>query len=358
MKEWSQSDVGAAQGSGLCSKEITALKCQAVLGLSAEGSLIARFPASFFAIGLGASSFAVMWEVAQQLWAMPVGIVVGVMILAMGIWTALLTLYGLKLSLAPLAVQAELADPVQNCFPGLAGVGMMLTAVSVLPFSATVAAILLCIGGAFAVAFGLWHSQLIWKTTIALSDATPALYLPVAAASFVLSIGLSTFGHSEWAQLALGAGLFSWLTIDSVLFYRLYFGEPLRDQIRSTLGVQLAPPAVCSLAYVNLSGTSEDVFVHCLIGYAMLQAVIVGGVLPRIVRRFSAGLWSVSFGATALATTIEKLAIRGESGFAGWLALPVFAAANLLIMWLAVRTIILAMTGSLLPAPIGGQKER
>lgn len=357
MKQRSKSD-GVAQLSGVRSGGAVAAECQAMISPPTERPLIARFPASFFAIGLGTSSFAVMWQVARQLWSAPNGIVVAAFIVAICLWAALLTLYGLKLWFAPVAVRAELADPVQNCFPGLAGIGMMLTAVSMLPFSATAAAILLCIGGALAVGFGLWHSQLIWKTTIALSDATPALYLPVAAASFVLSIGLSTFGHSEWAQPALGAGLFSWLTIDSVLFYRLYFGEPLRDQIRSTLGVQLAPPAVCSLAYVNLSGTTGDVFVHCLIGYAMLQAVIVGGVLLRIVRRFSAGLWSVSFGATALATTIEKLAVRGDSGFAGVLALPIFAAANLLIVWLAVRTIILAMTGSLLPAPLGGQEER
>lgn len=356
MKEWSESD-GVAQVSGLLPEGMVALERQPVIHLPTERSLIARFPASFFAIGLGTSSFAVMWQVAHQLWAAPKGIAVAVVILAMCIWAALLTLYALKLWLAPLAVRAELADPVQNCFPGLAGVGIMLTAVSVLPFSATAATVLLCIGGVLAVGFGLWHSQMIWKATIALSDATPALYLPVAATSFVLSIGLSTFGHSEWAQLALGAGLFSWLTIDSVLFYRLYFGEPLRDQIRPTLGVQLAPPAVCSLAYVNASGTSGDVVVHCLIGYALLQAVVLGGVLPRIVRRFSASLWSVSFGATALATTIEKLAVRGDTGLAGVLALPIFAAANLLIMWLAARTIILAMTGSLLPVPLDG-KER
>ncbi|MCA0046311.1 dicarboxylate transporter/tellurite-resistance protein TehA [Mesorhizobium sp. B283B1A] len=357
MKELLESD-GVVQVSGLPAGAMAALERQPVLHLPTERSLIARFPASFFAIGLGTSSFAVMWQVACQLWAAPKGIAVAAVILAMCVWAALLFLYALKLWLAPLAVRAELADPVQNCFPGLAGVGIMLTAVSVLPFSATAATILLGIGGLFAVGFGFWHSQMIWKAAIALSDATPALYLPVAAASFVLSIGLSAFGRSEWAQLALGAGLFSWLTIDSVLFYRLYFGEPLRDQIRPTLGVQLAPPAVCSLAYVNASGTSGDVFVHCLIGYAILQAVVLGGVLPRIVGRFSAGLWSVSFGATALATTVEKLAISGDAGLAGVLALPIFAAANLLIMWLAARTIILAVTGSLLPAPPEGKEGK
>src|SRR5437870_112969 len=45
-------------------------------------------------------------------------------------------------------------------------------------------------------------------------------------------------------------------------------------------------PAVCSFAYANLSGTPVDVFVHCLIGYAMLQADIVGGVFLRIVSVF------------------------------------------------------------------------
>ncbi|WP_352803812.1 dicarboxylate transporter/tellurite-resistance protein TehA [Mesorhizobium sp. M0292] len=339
------------------SKGKVALEHQALIHLPTERSPIARFPASLFSIGLGTSSFSIMWQVAHQLWAVPKGIAVASVVLAMCIWTALLTLYALKLWLAPLAVRAELADPVQSCFPGLVGVGMMLTAVSVLPFDATVATILICIGGVLAIGFGFWHSQKIWKHAIALSDATPALYLPVAAASFVLSIGLSAFGQFEWAQLALGAGLFSWLTIDSVLFRRLYFGEPLGHHIRPTLGVQLAPPAVCSLAYVNSSAISGDVFVHCLIGYAILQAILLAGLLPRIMDRFSAGLWSVSFGATALATTIEKLAVRGDAGLAGILAVPIFTAANLLIIWLVVRTIILAMTGSLLPSLPDGQVQ-
>ncbi|MBZ9766598.1 dicarboxylate transporter/tellurite-resistance protein TehA [Mesorhizobium sp. CA14] len=335
--------------SGLALDEAVASAHEGMIPPPIEKSLIARFPASFFAIGLGTSSFAGSWQLAHQLWAAPEGIVVALVLLAACLWAVLLTLYILKLSLAPMALRAELANPVQNCFPGLAGVGMMLTAVSMLPYSKIGAVVLLSTGGVLAASYGIWRTQMIWRGTISMSDATPALYLPVAAASFVLSIGLSTFGWFDWAELALGAGLFSWLATESLLFGRLYFGEPLASQIRSTMGVQLAPPAVCSLAYADLSGTAGDVFVHSLVGYALLQAIVVGAILSRILRRFSAGLWSVSFGATALATSIEKLAVRGDTNVATVLALPVFVGVNLLILWLTVRTIISAISGSLLP---------
>ncbi len=316
---------------------------------SPETGPIARFPASLFAIGLSMTSFAGPWLMAEQLWGTP-GFAVAIVVATAGcLWAVLIGFYILKFWLAPQAARAELADPVQSCFPGLAGTGLMLLAVDLLPYSATAASILLWLGGIFAVGFGLWRSRLIWLGPPAFAEATPALYLPVAAASFVLGVALASFGQPAWGQLALGAGLFSWLTLDSVMFHRLYLGEPLREQVRPTLGVQLAPPAVCSLSYVAVSGTRGDVFAYVLIGYAILQAFILAVLLPRMIRRFTVGLWSLGFGATALATTIERLAVRGDTGPMATLALPAFIAANLVIFWLIGGTLIAAASGRLLP---------
>src|SRR5438128_3432715 len=61
-------------------------------------------------------------------------------------------------------------------------------------------------------------------------------------------------------------------------------------------------PAVCSLACANLSGTPVD-----SLSYRLRNAA--GSYRRRRILadciRFSAGLWSVSFGATSLAITIE-----------------------------------------------------
>lgn len=48
-------------------------------------------------------------------------------------------------------------------------------------------------------------------------------------------------------------------------------------------------------------GNRSRSFVHCLVGCTILHAIVMAGILPRIVHRFSAGLSSVSFGATVAA---------------------------------------------------------
>ena len=100
MRERHKSD-GVAELSDARSHAAAASERRAVVSAPAARSPIARFPASFFAIGLGTSSFAVMWQVAHQLWTVPDGIVLAVVIVATCLWAALLTFYGLKLWFAP-----------------------------------------------------------------------------------------------------------------------------------------------------------------------------------------------------------------------------------------------------------------
>ncbi len=306
-------------------------------------------PASFFAMVLGIIGLGNSWRAAQKLWNLPAEIAEVIMALGVIVWAALVVLYALKWMTAAAAATAEIADPVQCCFVGLAGVATMLTAIALLPYTSILAAALFVIGSAFTYGFGLWRTGLIWRGGRNHAATTPVLYLPLVAGSFVCAIGLSLYGYPDWAQLAFGGGLFSWLAIESVLLHRLYTAEPLSQALRPTLGIQLAPPAVGALAYVDASGAAGDIFSSALIGYALLQAVLLGRMLPWIVTGFSASLWGFSFGATALATVSEILTGRGETGAVALIALPAFVLANLLVAALIAGTLGLLISGRLFP---------
>jgi tellurite resistance protein len=185
----------------------------------------------------------------------------------------------------------------------------------------------------------------------AVASTTPVLYLPTVAGSFVTATAASLMGWRECGQLAFGAGAFSWLALESVILHRLLTGPTLPLPLRPTLGIQLAPPAVGALAYLNVGSGKPDIFAQALVGYALLQGLILICLTPWIrAQPFVPAYWSFSFGAAALAGATVRLA-AGGSRLDRVLAPLVFAAANLLILALVSQTVRLALYGKLLPPP-------
>lgn len=151
-----------------------------------------------------------------------------------------------------------------------------------------------------------------------------------------------------------GAALFSWLAIESVLLHRLYTGEPLPPPLRPTLGIQLAPPAVGAVSYLAVGGSAGDMFAHALIGYAVLQALLLLRMARWIAEAaFAPSYWAFTFGAVALATAATKAGATPANGAIAALAPPLFVAANLLVFFIAGRTLVLLIEGQLLPAAAG-----
>jgi len=161
----------------------------------------------------------------------------------------------------------------------------------------------------------------------------------------------AALGWSDWGQLAFGAAFFSWLAIESVLLHRLYTADTLAAPLRATLGIQLAPPAVGAVSYLAVGGGAGDLLGRALIGYALLQALLLLRMMRWIGEApFSAAYWAFTFGGVALATAVAKIAVVAPGGAMGDLAPVLFFAANLLVAVVALGTVRLLFTGRLLPS--------
>lgn len=121
---------------------------------------------------------------------------------------------------------------------------------------------------------------------------TPVLCLPRVASSFVTAASLGALGLADWGQAFFGAGLFSWLAIESVLIHRLLTADPLPPPLRPTLGIQLAPAPVGALAYLAVTQGPPDILAHALLGYGVLQALVLVRLLPWIAKQpFAPTYW-------------------------------------------------------------------
>jgi tellurite resistance protein len=268
------------------------------------------------------------------------------------VWLVLALCYAFKWIANRAVAVAELNHPVQCCFIGLAGVAAMLVAGGLLPYSRSLAEVLFAIGALFTAAFAVWRTGGLWSGGRDPTGTTAVLYLPTVAGSFVTGGIAGVLGYPDWGQLAFGAGLFSWLAIESVLLHRLLTAAELAVPLRPTLGVQLAPAPVGCLCYLAISPGPPDIVAHALIGYGILQAAVLLRLLPWIFAGgFAPSFWAFTFGATALAAAPLRLLARGDTGAIAVLAPVLFVGANLVVGLVALGTLWLAGQGRLLPKP-------
>ena len=305
-------------------------------------------PAAFFGMVLGLSGLANAWRVGARIWQLPAVIGDALTFVTLAVWLVLIVLYLLKWMVAREEAFKEVAHPVQCCFIGLVGVATMLVAGGLLPYSRIGAETIFLVGAAYTLAFSVWRTGGLWQGERDIATTTAVLYLPSVAGSFVTAIVGAALGFPEWAQLFFGAGFFAWLAIESALLHRLLTGPALPLPLRPTLGIQLAPPAVGALAYISVMQGPADILVHALIGYGLLQALIMIRLLPWITKEaFSPAYWAFSFGATALATAPMRLIERGDTGPVAQLAPILFIAANIVVGLVGVATIWLIVSRKL-----------
>lgn len=300
----------------------------------------ANMPASYFGIVLGLAGLGNAWRAATRAWQFSTLPGEFIYLLAGMVWVALIALYAVKALSAPAKLAAEVAHPVQCCFIGLAGVSTMLMAAGLIPHWTAAAHLVFAIGFLFTLGFGVWRTGGLWHGDREIGTTTAVLYLPTVAGSFVSATVVSGLGYPQVGQLAFGAGLFAWLAMESVLLNRLLNGPALPAAMRPTLGVQLAPAPVGAVAYIAVSGGTPDLFAHALIGYGILQLLILAR-LGRWLGEAGAvpGLWAFSFGITALATAPTLLAAHGDGDAIAALAFVLFLAANVAIAALVVMTV-------------------
>jgi tellurite resistance protein len=310
-------------------------------------------PAAFFGIILGLVGLGSCWREASRIWNAPAVVGESVMAIAAAVWVLLVLLFAAKWMWRRAEAVREVEDPVQCCFVGLLPVSTMLTSLVALPYGHPVAAALGIAGGTGQLAFAVYRTGQLWTGGRDPESTTPVLYLPTAGGNFVSAIVAAAFDLPDLAALLFGAGLLAWFALESVLMNRLYVHPPLAPPLRPTLGIQLAPAVVGYSAYLSLISGPPDLFAKGLLGYGLLQALIIARMLPWImVQPFAVSYWAFTFGLTSMAFDAMKFVERGMDGLAPPLAYTTFAVANISIAIVAIGTVWLFIRGRILPASL------
>ena len=313
----------------------------------------APMPVAFFGIAVGSLALAGAWRAAARVWTIPDAVPTLLTAAALVVWLALSIAYARKWLVERDAAVAEMHHPVQSSFAALAPVSTMLAAQALQAYSRELAIALFVAGAASSLALGAYLQGRFWQGGRTPELTTPAVYLPTVAPSFVAGTAAAGLGFTQLGALFFGAGVFSWLAIESIVLHRAAVHEPLPAALRPTLGIQLAPPVVGGVSYLAFTHGAPDTFAYMLLGYGLYQALMLARLVPWIRQNaFTPAYWAFSFGAAALPTMAIRMVERGATGPMLWIAPAAFVVANVVIGVLIVGTVRAMVEGKLLPLPV------
>lgn len=263
-------------------------------------SRLQNFPISWFAVVMGMTGFTIAWHRAEGLLGLPLKpspVLLGLTIIG---FVSLLILYMAKAMKYPGNVKAEFAHPVKlNFFPTIS-IGLILLSIALLPYSAFVSVILWSIGAALHLGFTLYVlSAWLHQTHFEVVHINPAWFIPIVGNILVPIAGVQ-HASPEVSWFFFSIGLVFWLVLLTIIFYRMFFHQPLPAKLLPTLFILIAPPAVGFISWFQLVG-EVDAFGRVLYYVALFLTLMLITQAQRFFRlEFFLSWWAYSFPLAAM----------------------------------------------------------
>ncbi len=214
------------------------------------------FPITLFAVVMGLAGLAVAYEKAYHVLGLPHA----PFLLLLGLSTLLfinnLIVYAVKFAHFPKEVQKEFFHPVRMNFFPAASIALLLLSIGYYSFLPFVAIPLWFIGAAVHLGFTLYIISYWIKNNFELTHSNPAWFIPIVGNVIVPIVGVDILG-SEAMVFFLAVGLFFWLVLFTVMFYRIIFHHQLAQKFLPTLFILIAPPAVGFVAYLRITANYD-----------------------------------------------------------------------------------------------------
>ena len=251
-------------------------------------------PLSYFGIALGTAGLGMSWRYAATVGQAPAWPGEGLLALAGVVWLLLMLAWFTKFLAFRQAFRADFQDLVQCCFISLIPITTIMSGLSLRPYAAAPAEVLIYLGIVGQLVFAMYRAAGLWRGLHTSKATTPIIYLPTVATSFVSAMAMSAMQQPEIATLFFGAGVLSWMSLEAAILGRLRTETAIDPKVRGIIGIQLAPAFVGCSAYFGINGGQVDMVALMLIGYGTLQLLFLLRLLPWVLEGgFTMSLWGL-----------------------------------------------------------------
>ncbi|XCH79134.1 MAG: SLAC1 anion channel family protein [Candidatus Dehalobacter alkaniphilus] len=231
------------------------------------------FPVGFFASVMGISGLAVAFERYEQVFKLSGRIGLILLIAAYLACILVAITYSFKIIRYFSAVVSEFNHPLKaNFFPAFS-ISLLLLSTGTISYQEKLAFGLWVIGTAVhfiltIVIISRWITQ-----KYQILQVNPAWFIPVVG-NIIIPIAGIKFVNIEICWFFFSIGLFFWVILFALIFYRVVFHDPMPKQLFPTLFIFIAPPSVAYMAYVKIAG-HMDSFARILLYIAWFFVILL-----------------------------------------------------------------------------------
>jgi tellurite resistance protein len=297
---------------------------------------------------LGIAGLTEAWRAAGPLLGTPQAVPDALSILDAALW---LVLVGAYLAQGPRIILADLRDPVLSPFVSASALTAMILSAALAKDAFSAGRVLVIVFLAVTIALGGWLTGQWMTGGIEPDSVHPGYFLPTAAGGLIGANAAAQVHLHALAEASFGIGIVSWVLLGSTILNRLFSRPALPNALVPTMAIELGIPAVAGPAYFAVAGQTVSFMACALGGYAVLMALVQVRLIP-VYRRlaFTPGFWSFTFAyAAAGADALMWLAITKPPAATGY-AIAVIALLTAFVLWIAFRTVVLAVRRQLFPA--------
>ena len=302
-----------------------------------DNQCLKNFPVTLFASVMGMTGLSIAYSRFSQWYSFAETIGMGLLVLSFALFLVNGIIYGTKFIYYRDEVLKEFHHPIRaNFFPAIS-ISLLLLAIASLEYVRPIAQVLWAVGALLQLIFTVVIISRWITRSFEIAHSNPTWFIPVVG-TIIVPIAGAEFVDKELLWFFYSVGVFFWLSLFTIILYRLIFHPQLPQKFVPTLFILIAPPALGCISYVKLTGAFDNTARIML--YVALFFVLL---LASMSRYFSGLKFFVSWWAYTFPLCGVTIATILAAKSANSAALSVIAAA-LLVATSAVIVIVFTKT--------------
>lgn len=263
-------------------------------------SRIKNFPITFFSVVMGLAGLAIALSKAYHLqWLSKSPYVVSLLLMS-AVFVYVFVVYAIKSIYYFEEVKKEFNHKVKINFFSAIPISFLLVSIAFYSMYPMLAIPLWCIGVIWQVIMTIITLEFWIKNNFEIHNINPAWFIPIVGNTLVPILGadlVSPFVNGMF----LSVGLFFWIVLFAIIFYRLIFHPQLAERFIPTMFIFIAPPAVAFIAYMRTYNSFDFISLMLLMLMYFFVALVffIGKSYLKI--KFYISWWAYTFPLSAAA---------------------------------------------------------
>lgn len=297
------------------------------------------FPVPSFAIVMGFSGLAIVFHMAGHILGLNKTIALVLTVIDTALFVLIFGLYFLKFVLFFKAVKEDFLHKIRINFFAAISISVLLLAIIYKNYSVEFSFYLAGLGIVLHTMLTFYTIAFWINNNFEISHSNPAWFIPVVGN---VLIPVSGSGHFAGIFLSFyfAIGMFFWLVLFTITFYRIVFHNQLPQKFMPTLFILIAPPAIGFVAYFNLTN-SIDFFALSLYNLALFFSLLILFLYKNFLKlEFFISWWAFTFPVAAV--SIATLLMYAQTGlkfyyYSAWVLIGTTCA---IVLFVSFKTIL------------------